>query len=65
MAATEQAGLNFEGLLGKLEKTVAELEQGQLDLEQMLEHYATGVDLVRQCRSILQKAEQMLPEETV
>jgi len=57
----EQPG--FEQLLRKLEETVAELEQGRLTLEQMLEKYSAGVELVRACRGILQQAEQLLPKE--
>ena len=64
MEDTEKAEQGFEELLNKLEGTVTELEQGRLNLEQMLERYAAGIELIRECRIILRQAEQSLPEET-
>ena len=62
MSKTKEEQRSFEQLLRELEGAVAELEQGQLTLEQMLEKYAAGVELLRACRGILQQAEQLLPD---
>ena len=64
MTNQEVAKPDFEQLLLRLEGTVTELEQGQLTLEQMLEKYAAGVELIRASREILQQAEQLLPQES-
>lgn len=61
-AKKEQTG--FEQLLRQLEAAVTELEQGQLTMEDMLEKYAKGVELIRVCRGILQEAAQVLPQES-
>ena len=63
MPRTKKVSPGFEELLQELEETVSLLEQGRLNLEQMLEKYAAGVELLRACRSILQQAEQLLPPE--
>jgi exodeoxyribonuclease VII small subunit len=63
MPKTKKAQPGFEQLLQELEETVNGLEQGQLSLEQMLEKYAAGLELLRACRGILQEAGQLLPEE--
>jgi exodeoxyribonuclease VII small subunit len=62
MAKTKVPQPGFEQLLRELEGAVAELEHGQLSLEQMLEKYAAGVELLRSCREILLQAGQLLPE---
>ena len=51
----------FEQLLRQLEQTVAELEQGQMPLTDLLQKYSAGVDLVKACQGLLQQAEQLLP----
>ena len=38
---------NFESNLINLEKIVSELESGQLSLEESLEKYKKGIDLVK------------------
>jgi len=60
-AKKQQPG--FEQLLQQLETTVDDLTQGQLTLEQMLEKYTAGLELLQACRGILQQAEQGLPHE--
>jgi len=64
MPKTKKSQPGFEQLLRELEETVTVLEQGQLTLEQMLEKYAAGLELLRSCRGILQQAEQMLTQDS-
>ena len=64
MTKTKETPPDFEQQLQQLERVVNELEQSRLTLEQMLEKYAIGVDLIQACRSILEQAEQMLPVES-
>jgi exodeoxyribonuclease VII small subunit len=44
---------SFDQRLERLERIVAELEQGRIGLEQALERYQEGVGLLRSCRSTL------------
>ena len=49
---------NFESNLINLEKIVFELESGQLSLEESLEKYKKGIDLVKKCNTIIENAEK-------
>ena len=49
---------NFESNLINLEKIVSELESGQLSLEESLEKYTKGIDLVKKCNTIIENAEK-------
>jgi len=55
-AASEPA--SFENAIAELETIVREMEDGKLPLDGALERYQRGVDLVRQCQSALNAAEQ-------
>jgi exodeoxyribonuclease VII small subunit len=49
--------LSFEQGIEKLEKIVRELDQNQLPLEQALERFQEGIELVRRCNRLLDLAE--------
>ena len=49
---------NFETSLMNLEKIVAELQSGQLSLEDSLERYKNGIDLIKHCNKLIDKAEK-------
>ena len=44
---------NFETSLMNLEKIVAELESGKLSLEDSLERYKQGIDLIKNCNELI------------
>ena len=50
--------IQFEDFLTKLEKTVEDLERGDLTLDQSLARYEQGVKALRQCYEILRDAEK-------
>jgi exodeoxyribonuclease VII small subunit len=52
------ASLRFSEALSELESIVADLEGGQLDLEESLARYERGVALLRACQAKLADAEQ-------
>jgi exodeoxyribonuclease VII small subunit len=54
----KSTSIDFEKSLAELEKLVAELERGELSLEQSLAQFERGVQLARQCQGALQEAEQ-------
>jgi len=49
---------NFEKSMEELEKVVAELEKGDLTLDQMLSSFEKGVALSKECASCLDEAEK-------
>ena len=49
---------DFESALAELESIVKILEDGQLTLEQSLEHFERGIELSRYCHSRLEEAER-------
>ena len=49
---------SFESNLINLEKIVSVLESGQLSLEESLEKYKKGIDLVKKCNTIIENAEK-------
>jgi exodeoxyribonuclease VII small subunit len=48
----------FEAALTELEKLVAQMETGELSLEDSLQQFERGVQLTRACQADLQKAQQ-------
>ena len=58
------AELTFEQSLVQLERTVRDLEDGQLGLEDALAHYEEGVGLIKRCYGRLRDAEQRILQLT-
>lgn len=56
-SSTEPA---FETALAELEAIVARMEEGRLGLEDSLQNYRRGAELVRYCQSRLSDAEQQV-----
>jgi exodeoxyribonuclease VII small subunit len=65
--------LSFEESIKELTNIVGKIEQGQIPLQDSLEQYEKGMALIKQCRTILEKAEKRIekiseqelkPEET-
>jgi len=50
--------LTFEQAMARLEEIVAQLEAGEQPLDQSLSLYEEGAKLMKQCASMLDKAEQ-------
>ena len=50
--------LNFEANLGELERLVERMERGDLSLEDSLQQFEQGIQLIRACQQALQAAEQ-------
>jgi exodeoxyribonuclease VII small subunit len=58
--AKDKEKLTFEQALARLEQIVTAIEQGAVPLEQSIDKYAEGVELVKQCRRILDRAEKKI-----
>ena len=60
MAKTPKSPTSFENAVTELDAIVQAMETDGLSLEQSLEHYQRGVELMRYCRSALENAEQRI-----
>ena len=62
MSQENQKGIDFEAALKELETLVEKMEQGDLSLEQSLEHFERGVRLTRNCQQALEQAKLKVNE---
>lgn len=58
MTKKRSAAPGFEKALEELEALVEKMEQGELSLEDSLQHFEKGVQLSRACQQALKDAEQ-------
>jgi exodeoxyribonuclease VII small subunit len=56
--------LSFEESIKELTNIVGKIEQGQIPLQDSLQQYERGMALIKQCRTILQKAEKRIEKIT-
>ncbi|MEJ6005574.1 exodeoxyribonuclease VII small subunit [Paucibacter sp. AS339] len=59
-ASKDVVAASYEHALAELERLVADMEAGQLPLDQLLESYRRGAELLGFCRSRLQAVEQQV-----
>ena len=50
----------FEDLLKELNEIVAELEKGELSLEESIEKYKRGIELSSKCKKQLEDAKEII-----
>jgi len=60
MAGKSHKTPTFEAALAELEQVVADMEGGKLPLEESLAAYQRGAELLKQCRSRLDDAQQQV-----
>ncbi|MFI4859309.1 MAG: exodeoxyribonuclease VII small subunit [Phycisphaerales bacterium JB063] len=60
----ENPPLSFEQAIDKLETMIDAIESGEVGLEEAIARYEQGQQLVKRCRTILDKAEQRIAELT-
>ncbi len=61
---TDVDKLSFEDAIKELTDIVGKIEQGEIPLQDSLEQYEKGMALIKQCRTILQKAEERIEKIT-
>lgn len=61
---TDVDKLSFEEAIKELTNIVGKIEQGQIPLQDSLEQYEKGMALIKQCRTILQQAEERIEKIT-
>ena len=60
----ESESLSFEDALNELESVVAQLEDGQLSLQESLNLYQRGQQLSQRCNALLDAAQSQIESET-
>lgn len=58
--ARKKTGNQFEDSLKKLESIVEKMEEGELTLEESIQHFEEGVALSKHCQEVLDGAEQKI-----
>ncbi len=51
-------GWNYEAKVAEIERIIARIEAGDLELEEVFDQFATAVESLRQCESFLQQRQQ-------
>ena len=51
---------SFEDAIKELTNIVCKIEQGQIPLQDSLQQYERGMELIKHCRGILQQAEKRI-----
>ncbi|ALF53839.1 exodeoxyribonuclease VII [Nostoc piscinale CENA21] len=54
------ANVNYEAKVSEIEKIIARIEAGELELEAVFEQFATAVEYLRQCESFLQQRQKQV-----
>ena len=52
--------ISFEENMEKLEKIVADLEKGDLDLDESVKKFEQGINISKKCEEILKNAEKKI-----
>lgn len=56
----QPSAASYEEALGELERLVSAMEGGQMPLEQLIENYRRGAELLQFCRTRLEVVEQQV-----
>lgn len=64
MSSMAEKKLSFEQAMLRLEEIVNAMERGEAPLEESLALFAEGAKLLKQCTSLLDKAEQQVTKLT-
>ncbi|MBN1765508.1 MAG: exodeoxyribonuclease VII small subunit [Sedimentisphaerales bacterium] len=60
MSKSEPKKQSFEKSMAELEKIVAQVEEGEIPLEECIDKFEQGMKLITHCRSILEQAEKRI-----
>ncbi len=60
MAGKSQKAPSFESAIAELEQIIADMESGKLSLDNSLAAYKRGAELLAQCRTQLEDAQQQV-----
>jgi len=51
---------NYEAKVAEVERIIAQIEAGKLELEEVFDQFATAVEYLRECESFLQARQQQV-----
>ena len=57
-------GPSFEQAITEVEKIIDRIESGEMGLEDQIEQYARGAEMLKRCRAVLDRCEQRVEEIT-
>ena len=57
---TLEKGWNYEAKVAEVERIIAQIEAGKLELEDVFDQFATAVEYLRECESFLQHRQQQV-----
>ncbi|GAB1544914.1 hypothetical protein NUACC21_75900 [Scytonema sp. NUACC21] len=55
-----QEGWNYEAKVAEVERVIARIESGSLELQEVFEQFSFAVESLRQCESFLQERQQQV-----
>ena len=55
-----QQNWNYEKAVAEVEKIIARIEAGELELEEVFDSFAVAVEYLRQCETFLQQRQQQV-----
>jgi exodeoxyribonuclease VII small subunit len=64
MKKTKTTGFKFEQALARVERIVEQMESGEIELDQALELYKEGTELMATCQAALQDVQQNIKKLT-
>jgi len=62
--APQPDGSSFEQEIAEVEKIIDRIESGEMGLEDQIEQYARGAEMLKRCRAVLDRCEQRVEEIT-
>ncbi len=63
-AAQDAPEPTFEEAVSRVESIIERIESGEMGLEDQIEQYARGAELLKRCRDVLDRCEQRVEEIT-
>jgi exodeoxyribonuclease VII small subunit len=60
----KEPGKTFEEAVSEVEAIIDRIESGEMGLEEQIEQYARGAELLKRCREVLERCEQRVEEIT-
>lgn len=55
-----QEGWNYEATVTKVETIIAQIEAGELELEEVFDQFSVAVEYLRECETFLQERQQQV-----
>ncbi len=59
-AVSPQEGWKYEAAVAQVEKIIARIEAGELELEEVFDQFSAAVEYLRQCEAFLQQRQQQM-----